>query len=118
MRRIHLLALALPAAVLAAQAAPAYHAHMMGAQLVHDMLADPFVGANSVHRERAMGYIEGVADAAVGARWCPAGRAVPHELTYVVVEEMQKAGQADGDASAQVLAALGRLYPCRAGGAR
>lgn len=107
-------------AVLAAQAgaAPAYRAHMTGAQLVRDMLADPFQGDNSMKRQRAMGYIEGVADASAGGRWCPAGKLVPHELPYVVVEEMEKAGQLEGDASALVIAALGRLFPCRAGGAR
>lgn len=101
-----------------AAAAPTYRAHMTGAQLVRDMMADPFQGDNSVKRERAMGYIEGVADASVGVRWCPAGKPVPHELYYVVVEEMEKAGQLHGDASTLVLKALGKLFPCRAGGVR
>jgi len=101
-----------------ASASPAYRAHMTGAQLVRDMLADPTEGLNTFRRERAMGYIDGVADAAAGMRWCPAGKPVPHELPYVVVEEVAKmTGQLAGDASALVLAALGRLYPCRPGAA-
>jgi hypothetical protein len=106
--------------LLAAQAGatPAYRAHMTGAQLVRDMLAEPGEGLNSIRRERAMGYIEGVADAAAGVRWCPAGKPVPHELPYVVVEEVAKmTDRLAGDASVVVLAALGKLYPCRPGGA-
>lgn len=116
MRSALLFALFLPA--MAPAAAPNYRAHMTGTQLVHDMMAEPGQGLNSVRRERAMGYIDGVADASAGARWCPARQPVPHELPYVVVEEMEKAGQLDGDASALVLAALGRMYPCHGGGAR
>jgi hypothetical protein len=108
-------------ALLAAQAgaAPAYRAHMTGVQLVRDMLADPFEGTNSVRRERAMGYIDGVADASAGLPWCPAGKPVAHELPYVVVEEVEKMPPAKltGDAAALVLAALAKLYPCRPGSA-
>ncbi len=114
------LALALALAVLAPQAdaAPAYRPHMTGAQLVRDMLAEPGEGLNSIRRERAMGYIEGVADAAAGVRWCPAGKPVPHELSYVLVEEVAKmTRQLEGDGSSLVLAVLARLYPCRPGSA-
>lgn len=108
-------------ALLAAQihAAPTYRAHMTGAQLVRDMLTDPFEGSNPVRRERAMGYIEGVADSSAGVRWCPNGKPVPHELPYVVIEEVEKMPPAHlvGDASVLVLAALAKLYPCRTGGA-
>lgn len=113
------LAVALILALLAARAgaAPDYRAHMTGTQLVRDMLAEPGVGLNSIRRQRAMGYIEGVADASAGVRWCPAGKLVPHELPYVVVEEVAKmTAQLEGDASALVLAVLARLYPCRPGG--
>jgi hypothetical protein len=113
-------ALAVAMALLAPQAGAetAYRAHMTGTQLVRDMLAEPGVGFNSIRRERAMGYIDGVADASAGVRWCPAGKPVPHELPYVVVEEVAKmTRQLEGDASALVLAALAKLYPCRPGGA-
>jgi hypothetical protein len=116
MRRALLFSLALPA--LASAAAPSYRAHMTGAQLIHDMMAEPGEGLNSFRRERAMGYIDGVADASAGLRWCPAGKPVPNELPYVVVEEMEKSARLDGDAAAQVLAVLGKLYPCRPGAAR
>jgi hypothetical protein len=93
---------------------------MTGEQLVRDMLADPAVGRNSIKRERAMGYMDGVMDAAAGLRWCPAGQAVPHELNYVVVEEMQTLGptRLKGGAAALVLEVLGRRYPCAAAGAK
>lgn len=101
----------------AAQAAPAYQAHMTGAQFARDMLAEPDGGANSMRRERAMGYMDGVMDAAAGMIWCPAGRAVPHEMAYVAAEELQKAARTDperlkGSAAILVLSVLGRLYPC------
>lgn len=114
------LAVAVVLALLAARAgaAPGYRAHMTGTQLVRDMLAEPGVGLNSIRRERATGYIDGVADASAGVRWCPAGKSVPHELPYVVIEEVAKmTAQLAGDASALVLAALARLYPCRPGAA-
>lgn len=100
----------------AAQAAPQYRAHMTGEQLVRDMLAAPDGGLNSMRRERAMGYIEGVMDAAAGQRWCPRGNAVPHELDYVVAEEMHSLppAQLKGDAATLVLAVLAKLYPCGA----
>lgn len=102
-----------------AKAGPAYRTHMTGTRLVHDMMAEPGEGLNSIKRERAIGYIEGVADASVGLRWCPAAQPVPHELPYVVVEEIEKMkDQLAGDASALVLAVLARLYPCSPGGAR
>jgi hypothetical protein len=112
------LALALLVSQAAAAAETSYRAHMTGAQLVRDMQAEPGEGLNSMRRERAMGYIIGVADASAGARWCPAGKPVPHELPYVVVEEVAKMpNQLAGDASSLVLEALARLYPCRPGGA-
>lgn len=101
-----------------ATAAPGYRPHMTGGQLVRDMLADPDEGLNSFRRERAMGYIEGIADASAGLRWCPAGKPVPHELAYVVAEEVEKMKDPlPGDASILVLAVLARLYPCRPGNA-
>jgi hypothetical protein len=96
------------------QSATPYRAHMTGEQFVRDMLAAPDGGLNSMRRERAMGYMDGVMDAAVGLRWCPAGAAVPHELNYVAAEEMQSLPPArlKGDAAALVLAVLAKLYPC------
>lgn len=98
----------------AARAAPPYRAHMTGEQLVRDMLAAPDGGLNTMRRERAMGYIEGVMDTAAGVRWCPRGQAVPHELDYVVAEEMHSLppAQLKGDAATLVLAVLAKLYPC------
>lgn len=98
-----------------------YHPQMTGSQLVRDMLADPAEGQhNSVRRERAMGYIDGVMDAAAEVRWCAAGKPVPHELNYVVVEDMSRmsADKLKGDAAALVLATLARLYPCNSSGAK
>jgi len=118
---VKLLALALvaiPALSALAFAAPPYRFHMTGAQLVRDMLAEPGEGLNAFRRERAMGYIDGVADASVGLHWCPIGKPVPHELPYLVVEEVEKMkDKLADDASALVLSALGKLYPCRPGGA-
>lgn len=37
-----------------------------------------------------MGYIDGAMDAGVGQQWCPAGKKVPHELNYLVIEEMAR----------------------------
>jgi hypothetical protein len=101
------------------QAAP-YRAHMTGGQLVRDMLAAPDGGLGSIRRERAMGYMDGVMDAAEGRRWCPAGQAVPHELNYVVVEDMQRLSQDQlkGSAAALMLDALARRYPCAGAGGK
>ncbi len=111
-------AFGLLAAMTQAGAAPPslpYHSHATGTQLVRDMLADPAKSSlNSVRRERAMGYIDGVMDATAGLRWCPAGKKVSHELNYFVVEDMagMKPDQLQGDAAALVLAVLAREYPC------
>lgn len=121
MKRELALALIVTAAQVAAAPPAAYHSHMTGAQLVRDMLADPANSPlNSVRRERAMGYIDGVMDAAAGTQWCPAGRTVPHELNYAVVEELSamSSKKLKGDASALVLATLARLYPCTRKGAK
>ncbi len=108
-------------AQVAAAPHPPYHSHMTGAQLVRDMLADPAVGqGNSVRRERAMGYIDGVMDASAGLRWCPAGKLVPHELNYAVVEDVSRMppDRLKGDAAGLLLATLARMYPCKTGGAK
>ena len=82
------------------------------------MRSDPSVGRNSLNRERAMGYIDGVMDSTAGRTWCPAGKAVPHEMNYLVTEELERLspGKLTGDASALVLAVLAKEYPCRAAG--
>lgn len=99
----------------AATAAP-HRPPMTGQQLVRDMLADPREGYNSIRRERAMGYMDGVMDATAGTTWCPAGRDVPHELNYLVVEGMARlsADQLKGDAMSLVADGLRRAYPCEA----
>lgn len=98
-----------------------YPAKMTGAQLVRDMLADPFVDdVNHIRRERAMGYIDGVTDSSTGLRWCPAGKSVPHEPNYIVIEEISSMPAADLDRNAAelVLDALARLFPCKASGVK
>ena len=101
-----------------AWAAPTYRARVTGEQLVRDMMGAPDGGMNSMRRERAMGYLDGVMDAAAGLRWCPVGHAVPHELNYVVVEDLQRLrpDELRGGAAALVLDALSRRYPCSVGG--
>jgi hypothetical protein len=91
-----------------AQAAP-HRANMTGGQLVHDILAAPDGGLNSIRRERAMGYMDGVMDAAAGLPWCPARQALPHELNYLVVEDMQPLGPDQPKGNAAVLQAGGEL---------
>lgn len=115
-----LLALTLGLLVAGARGAPVYRPNLTGEQFVRDMQADPAVGRNSINRERAMGYMDGVMDASAGVRWCPAGKDVPHELNYVVTEDMQTLSptRLKGGAAALMLEALGRRYPCAAAGAK
>lgn len=116
------LILMIPLFVLSAQAAPRQaRAKVTGADLVRDMLADPFVNdLNHIRRERAMGYIDGVMDSSSGLRWCPAGKSVPHELNYLVIEKMSTmpAAQLNGSAAELVLVALAHLLPCKVDGAK
>ncbi len=100
--------------------AAGYRPQMTGAQLVRDMLAEPGKGTNSIRRERAMGYIDGIADATVNRDWCPSNKVLPHELNYFLIESIAKLSPArlKGDAAALIISALGRTYPCRTGGAR
>ncbi len=96
-------------------------AKMTGAQLVRDMLADPFIDdVNHIRRERAMGYIDGVMDSSTGQQWCPAGKSVPHELNYIVIEEISSmpAAKLDGNAAELVKSALARLFPCKTPGVK
>lgn len=102
----------------ATQQAPA---QVTGTVLVRDMLASPRDDPlNNFRRERAMGYIDGVMDAEVGKRWCPAGKKVPHEMNYLVAEEMSRlpATKLNGNAAALVVVALAHLFPCKPGAAR
>lgn len=103
-----------------AHGASPYRPRMTGEQLVRDMTADPSVGFNAAKRERAMGYIAGVMDAFAGKRWCPAGKAVSHELDYAVIEEITPLNHAQmqSDAAEQVLLGLAKLYPCNQPGAK
>ena len=108
------------AQIVSAQPKP-YPAKMTGAQLVRDIFADPFVDdVNHIRRERAMGYIDGVMDSSAGLQWCPVGKSVPHELNYIVSEEISSMPVAnlDGNAAELVLAALARLFPCKATGVK
>ena len=95
-----------------------YRVNVTGAQLVRDMLAVPDGRPNSIGRERAMGYIDCVLNASAGLRWCPDSYVLPHELNYVVVEELQNLNpdQLKGSAVVLMRGALARRYPC--GGAR
>ncbi len=104
----------------AASCEAAYRPAMTGQKLVLDMLAEPGVGRNSMLRERAMGYIEGVMDTGAGRTWCPVGKAIPHELNYAVVEDLSRlsAEKLKGDAAALVLGALSAHYPCKQPGAK
>jgi len=120
--RVKAIALTVLLAAAQANAAPPKPrpAQMTGTQLVSDMLADPFADkVNPVRRERAMGYIDGVMDSTIGIRWCPSGRPVPHELNYVVAEDMAGMPQAklNSNAAVLVLAILERHYPCKSAGA-
>jgi hypothetical protein len=111
---------ALAFALLAAHAGatPVYRPHMNGAQLVRDVQAEPGEGLNSIRRLQAISYINGVADASAGRSWCPAGKPVPHELPYLVAEELAKTpDRLAGDASALIVAALAKLFPCAPGAA-
>jgi hypothetical protein len=113
------LMLAMAPALSAAPKPP--QAKMTGAQLVRDMLADPFANdVNFVRRERAMGYIDGVMDSSIELQWCPAGKSVPHELNYIVTEEISgmPAAKLNGSAASLVRDALARLFPCRTTGAK
>ena len=95
-------------------AASSYRPYMTGERLVHDMKANPFEGANGIKRQRAMGYIEGVMDGFAGKQWCPAGKSIPHELNYDIVDEIARLGPArlNGDAATLLVAALAAHYPC------
>lgn len=110
---------ALAGLLLAGQAVGAapYRPSMTGAELVRDMLADPAVTLNAVKRERAMGYLDGIMDATVGAQWCPKRKAVPHELNYLVTEALSNLSADDlkGNAMPLVTTALGKRFPCAAG---
>ena len=114
-------ALALTLLLVGGQAEAAPHqspAQVSGTALVRDMLASPRDDElNNFRRERAMGYIDGVMDAGVGQQWCPAGKKIPHELNYLVIEEMSRMPTATlkGNAAALVFVALARLFPCKFG---
>lgn len=115
-----LVALALVLLAAHAGAAPTFRAQMTGAQLVRDMRADPGIGFNSERRERAMGYIAGVMDSTAGVQWCPAGRMLPHELNYLLIDDIESLEPAklEQNAAPIILAALAKKYPCNSAGAK
>lgn len=114
------LVLQLAPALVSAAAGPSHRAQMTGEQLEHDMLSAPDGGLNSMRRERAMGYLDGVMNATAGRCWCPPRSSVPHELNYVVTEEMQRLNSArlKGAAADLAVEVLGRHYPCGAAGSK
>ncbi len=95
-----------------------YRPQMTGEQLVTDVRADLSIGHNPVSRGRAMGYIAGIMDLTAGRQWCPAGKKIPHELDYLVVEDIEslRPDERKRDASVLIVASLARKYPCPAGG--
>jgi len=92
--------------------------HMTGEQLMRDMLVDAFKASprEYMQRERAMGYLDGLMDGTAGRVWCPAGKVVPHELNYNLMDELSKRGPSElkGNAAPLVLDSLRKLYPCKA----
>lgn len=111
------LAWSLPAT--GAPAAP--HAPAMtGEQFVRDMRAMPKTDVASIRRERAMGYMDGVLDGAIGVRWCPAGHHAALELGYEAAEQMRKLPPEElkGSAAALALMVVSKIYPCAEEGAK
>lgn len=106
-----------PLAAAQEQAAP----YMTGTQLMHDLLAEPAasVGAGS-RRERALGYVDGVLDAANGQQWCPSHKAPSHEIHYLVIEDLMRLAPGDlaGNAAALVTGTMASRYPCGAASSR
>lgn len=94
--------------------AATYRVNMTGRQLVDDVLADPTIALNSFKRQRAMGYLDGIVDTTVNVHWCPERKAVPHELNYMLVEELSRlsADTLKGNAIPFVVDALRKMYPC------
>lgn len=101
-----------------AQSRLPYRPLMTGEQLVSDVRADLSIGHNPVSRGRAMGYIAGIMDLAAGRQWCPAGKKIPHELDYLVVEDIESLppDERKRGASELIVASLAKKYPCPAGG--
>ncbi|WP_157935128.1 Rap1a/Tai family immunity protein [Xanthomonas prunicola] len=63
---------------------------------------------------RAMAYIEGVADASSGMRWCGAGQMLPHELVDRVYSYQRglPAERLQQSAATLVVEALAQAFPC------
>lgn len=100
--------------------AMSYFPTVTGEQFVRDMLAASDSDQAAFKRERMIGYTDGVLDGTVGVRWCPAGREVAHEMSFVAAEELKHlpAKQLKGGAAPLILAVLGKLYPCTGSGAK
>ncbi|WP_428942508.1 Rap1a/Tai family immunity protein [Xanthomonas oryzae] len=75
-------------------------------------------GGNQAQRQLAstcaMAYIEGVADAGTGARWCGAGQVRPHELVDRVYRYQRglPAERLQHSAAMLMVEALAQAFPC------
>ncbi|WP_273028253.1 Rap1a/Tai family immunity protein [Massilia timonae] len=107
---VTLLAVLLP---VEAPAAP-YIPTLTGEQFVREMLTALDNGTASMRRERAMGYMDGVMDGTAGLLWCPAGKHVGNELSYLAAEKMKSlpAEQLKKGAAPLIVAALAKIYAC------
>lgn len=120
MRRILLLALAIPAITAAAP----YPYTLSGDKFVQMMGAlttrpnDPDAYEK---REKAYSYLDGVRDSAEGAAWCDFDEYKTPDMAYEVADKIAKlpADQRKKNASRLILDQLHAMYPCRkAGSAR
>lgn len=110
------LLVALPIAALTST----YHPSTSGESLVRDFLGHPeLVGndpqnMNTLFKETARGYLDGIKDATEGTAWCYSGRIKPHELNYQLIESIQGLSPAalKGNAAPLVVAALAKKLPC------
>ncbi|MGS0612224.1 Rap1a/Tai family immunity protein [Xanthomonas oryzae pv. oryzicola] len=79
---------------------------------------DGVAGGNQAQRQLAstcaMAYIEGVADAGTGARWCGAGQVRPHELVDRVYRYQRglPAERLQHSAAMLMVEALAQAFPC------
>ncbi|MCC4586348.1 hypothetical protein JWH11_15600 [Xanthomonas melonis] len=93
---------------------------LSGAELVQAMegkLGDPAHNGparRQLSSARARAYIEGVADATSGVRWCGAGKVLPHELVDRVYTYHRglPATQLQQSAATLVVDALAQAFPC------
>lgn len=113
MRRILLLALALPAIT----AAGPYYFTISGDRFVKMMSPPDPKGYEYEQREKAYSYLDGVRDASEGDAWCDVGQRKTPDLAYELADEIEKMPAAERKKNAAVLLRqqLKQHYPCRAG---